>query len=82
LGCGTYADVGVLALIAFLLLRIESWPMRTAQQARRAPARAGQVQEAFIDSNCSRAVTINDRVVMEQVTSVAELSLVSPVGRA
>ena len=75
----TLMFLGALALIAFLFLRIESWPMRTAQQGTAELERlAGKVRDAFVEmAQLQPRVTINDRVVMEQTTGVAELALVS-----
>jgi hypothetical protein len=71
--------LGALALVAFLFLRMESWPMRTAQQGTAELERiAGKVRDAFVEiAQLQPRVTINDRVVMEQTTGVAELALVS-----
>ena len=75
----TLMFLGALALIAFLFLRIESWPMRTAQQGTAELERlAGKVRDTFVEiAQLQPRVTINDRVVMEQTTGVAELALVS-----
>ncbi|HSH39823.1 MAG TPA: DUF4230 domain-containing protein [Chthoniobacterales bacterium] len=75
----TVMFLAALALLAFLFLRIESWPMRTAQQGTAELERlAGKVRDAFIDmAQLQPRVTVNDRVVMEQTTGVAELALVS-----
>lgn len=75
----TLMFLGALALIAFLFLRIESWPMRTAQQGTAELERlAGKVRDTFVElAQLQPRVTINDRVVVEQTTGVAELALVS-----
>lgn len=75
----TLMFLGALALVGFLFLRIESWPMRTAQQGTAELERlAGKVRDAFVEmAQLQPRVTINDRVVMEQTTGLAELALVS-----
>ena len=71
--------LGALALIAFLFVRIESWPIRTARQGTAELERlAGKVRDAFVEiAQLQPRVTIKDRVVMEQTTGLAELALVS-----
>ncbi len=71
--------LGALALIAFLFLRIESWPIRTARQGTAELERlAGKVRDTFVEiAQLQPRVSINDRVVMEQTTGLAELALVS-----
>ena len=75
----TLMVLGALALIAFLFLRIESWPMRTARQGTAELERlAGKVRDAFVEmAQLQPRVTVKDRVIMEQTTGVAELALVS-----
>lgn len=75
----TIAFLAFLALIAFLFLRLETWPMRTARQGAAELERiAARVRETFVEiAQLQPRVTINDRVVMEQTTGVAELALVS-----
>ena len=71
--------LGALALIAFLFLRIESWPMRTAQQGtaelERLAARCGTFLSKW--PNCSHASRSRTASIMEQTTGIAELALVS-----
>lgn len=64
---------------AFLFVRIESWPIRTARAGTAELERlAGKVRDAFMDiAQMQPRVTINDRVYLEQTTAVAELALVS-----
>jgi hypothetical protein len=75
----TIMFLAALALIAFVFLRVETWPMRAAQQGTAELERlAGKVRDAFVDiAQLQPRVTINDRVIMEQTTGVAELALVS-----
>ena len=75
----TVMFLAALALIAFVFLRLETWPMRAAQQGTAELERiAGKVRDAFLEiAQLQPRVTINDRVVMEQTTGLAELALVS-----
>ena len=67
------------ALIALLFWRIETWPMRTAQQGTAELERLGRkARDAFIQiARMQPRVTINSRVYLEQTTGVLELALVS-----
>ncbi len=67
------------ALIAFVFWRVESWPMRTAQQSSAELERlAREVRTAFIDlAHLQPRITIHDRVYLEQTTAVAELAVLS-----
>jgi hypothetical protein len=75
----TIIAVAVLALLAFLFWRIESWPMRTAQQSTAELERLGRkVRDAFVDlAQMQPRVTIHDRVYLEKTTPVAELAVLS-----
>jgi hypothetical protein len=75
----TLMFLGALALIAFIFLRVESWPIRTAREGTAELERlAVKVRDAFVEmAQLQPRVTINDRVVMEQTTGVAELALAS-----
>ena len=67
------------ALVALLFWRIETWPMRTAQQASAELERIGrQARDTFLQiARMQPRVTINSRVYLEQTTGVLELALVS-----
>lgn len=67
------------ALLAFVFWRLETWPMRTAQQGSAELERlARKAREAFVGlTQLQPRVTINDRVLFEQTNAVAELALVS-----
>lgn len=75
----TVMFLAALGVIAFIFIRLETWPMRAAQQGTAELERlAGKVRDAFVEiAQLQPRVTINDRVVMEQTTGVAELALVS-----
>ncbi|MFN2508928.1 MAG: DUF4230 domain-containing protein [Chthoniobacterales bacterium] len=67
------------ALLALLFWRIESWPMRTAQQGRAELEQLGRkVRDAFVEIvRVQPRITINDRVYLEETTAVAELAILS-----
>ena len=67
------------ALLAFIFWRLETWPMRTAQQTSLELERlARKAREAFVGlTQLQPRVTINDRVFFEQTSAVAELALIS-----
>ncbi len=80
--CGLMLVIAVCilaALAAFLFWRMETWPMRAAQQGSAELERlAGKMRDAFVDlAQLQPRVTINDRVYLERTTAVAELALVS-----
>jgi len=67
------------ALLALLFWRVETWPMRTAQQGSAELERLGRkVRDAFVDlAQIQPRVTINNRVYLENTAPVAEIALVS-----
>ena len=67
------------ALLAFIFWRVETWPMRTAQQSSMELERlARKAREAFVGlTQLQPRVTIKDRVFFEQTNAVAELALIS-----
>ncbi|MFL6540059.1 MAG: DUF4230 domain-containing protein [Chthoniobacterales bacterium] len=67
------------ALVALVFWRLETWPMRTAQQSSAELERLGRkARDAFFSmAQMQPRVTINDRVYLEQTIGVAELALVS-----
>ena len=71
----------LLALLGggFIFWRLESWPMRTAQQGSAELERlAKKARDAFVDlANLQPRVTIHDRVYFEQTSDVAELAILS-----
>ena len=67
------------ALVGLLFWRIETWPMRTTQQAAAELERLGRkARDTFFEiARMQPRVTINSRVYLEQTTGVLELALVS-----
>jgi len=65
------------ALLAFIFWRMETWPMRNAQQGSAELQRlAKKAREAFVElAQLQPRVTIHDRVYFEQTSAVAELAL-------
>ncbi|CAN5467685.1 hypothetical protein BH18VER1_BH18VER1_12470 [soil metagenome] len=75
----TLIFIAAAILIAFIFLRLESWPMRTGRQsAAELELLAGKVRDAFVEiAQLQPRITVNDRVYLEQTTQVAELVLIS-----
>ena len=69
----------VAIVAAFIFLRLESWPARTARQSSAELERLGKdLRAAFIDiAHLQPRITINNRVYMEQATPVTELVVLS-----
>src|SRR6516225_6156684 len=69
----------VAATIFVILLRLESWPARSARQSTAELERLGKnLRAAFIDmAHLQPRITINDRVYMEQTQPVSELVVLS-----
>jgi len=69
----------VAIVVAFIFLRLESWPARTARQSSAELERLGKdLRAAFIDiAHLQPRITINNRVYMEQATPVTELVVLS-----
>ncbi len=67
------------ALLAFLFWRVESWPLRTAQQTTAELERVGKkVRDAFVAiAQLQPRVTIKNRVYFEETLPVAELAILS-----
>jgi Protein of unknown function (DUF4230) len=65
--------------ILIIVLRLESWPARTARQSTAELERLGKnLRAAFVDmAHLQPRITINDRVYMEQTQPVRELVLLS-----
>lgn len=66
-------------VVAFIFLRLESWPMRTAHQATDEVERVARgLRNAFLDiGHLQPRITVNNRVYVEQTTPTAELAIVS-----
>lgn len=69
----------IAATILVIVLRLESWPARTARQSTAELERLGKnLRAAFVDiAHLQPRITINDRVYMEQTTPVSELVVLS-----
>ncbi len=69
----------VCLLLAFLFLRIESWPARATHQGANELERLGRdVRNAFVDvAHLQPRITINSRVYLEQTTPTSELAVLS-----
>ncbi len=67
------------ALVAFIFIRVESWPVRTGRESAAELERlAGKVRDAFVEiAQLQPQVRINNRVYLEQTTQVAELAVIS-----
>ena len=67
------------AVLAFFFWRMETWPMRTAQQGSAELERLGKkARDAFVElAQLQPRVTINNRVYLEQTNAVAELAILS-----
>jgi Protein of unknown function (DUF4230) len=66
-------------LIAFLIYRAETWPMRTAHQSVSEAERvAADVKDAFVSiAHLQPRITVNERVYLEQTTPTSEFAVVS-----
>ena len=69
----------VAVLAAFLFLRLESWPARTAKQSTAELERVGrEVRDAFVEvAHLQPRITINNRVYLEKTTATAQLAILS-----
>ena len=69
----------VAGLAAFIFWRVETWPMRTAQQTGANLEQIGRdVRDAFVDlAQVQPRVTINNHVYFEKTTALAELAVLS-----
>jgi Protein of unknown function (DUF4230) len=70
----------ILALLAaFIVLRLASWPARTARQSVTELERlAREARQVFIQlAHLQPRVTVNNRIYLEQTTTVAELSVLA-----
>ena len=64
-------------LAAFIFFRMETWPARTAGQSATELERLGrEARDAFVRlAHLQPRVTVNNRVYLEQTTTIAELSV-------
>jgi len=75
----TFVALTIAMTILIIFLRLESWPARTARQSTAELERLGKnLRAAFVDiAHLQPRITIDDRVYMEQTTSVSELVVLS-----
>ncbi len=69
----------VAALSAFVFLRLESWPARTAGQGTVELERLGRdVRDALVEmAQLQPRVTVNNRIYLERTTATAQLAILS-----
>ena len=69
----------IASVVVLVVLRLETWPARTATQGTAELERLGKdLRSAFIDiAHLQPRITINNRVYMEQTTPVSELVVLS-----
>ncbi|MGH8093834.1 MAG: DUF4230 domain-containing protein [Chthoniobacterales bacterium] len=82
LGCPLAATllILILALLAgFIFYRLETWPRRTASQSVSELERLGrEARDAFVKlAQLQPRVTVNNRVYLEQTSTIAELSVLA-----
>ncbi|MEP6936711.1 MAG: DUF4230 domain-containing protein [Chthoniobacterales bacterium] len=67
------------ALVAFIFVRMETWPSRTAKGTADELERVGRdLRSAFIEiARLQPRITVNNRVYVERTTASAELALLS-----
>ena len=75
----TLSVLFVAALSAFVFLRLESWPARTASQGTAELERLGRdVRDALIDmAQLNPRITVNNRIYLEKTTATAQLAILS-----
>jgi Protein of unknown function (DUF4230) len=75
----TLSVLFVAALSAFVFLRLESWPARTASQGTAELERLGRdVRDALIEmAQLKPRVTVNNRIYLEKTTATAQLAILS-----
>ncbi len=75
----TLAVLIIAALSAFIFLRLESWPARTASQGTAELERLGRdVRDALIEmAQLKPRVTVNNRIYLERTTATAQLAILS-----
>jgi hypothetical protein len=69
----------VAALSAFVFLRLETWPARTASQGTAELERLGRdVRDALVEmAQLQPRVTVNNRIYLEKTTATAQLAILS-----
>ena len=82
LGCPIAAALIVLILAllaAFIFIRVENWPKRAVGQSVAELERLGrEARDTFVNlAHLQPRVTVNNRVYLEQTTTIAELSVLA-----
>jgi hypothetical protein len=69
----------VAALSAFVFLRLETWPARTASQGTAELERLGRdVRDALVEmAQLQPRITVNNRIYLEKTTATAQLAILS-----
>jgi hypothetical protein len=69
----------VAALSAFVFLRLETWPARTASQGTAELERLGRdVRDALVEmAQLNPRITVNNRIYLEKTTATAQLAILS-----
>jgi hypothetical protein len=75
----TFIALIAAAVLAFVFLRLETWPARTAHQANAELARvANSLRDAFVEiGHLQPRITVNNRTFIEKTTPVAELAVLT-----
>ncbi len=74
-----FAALLLAALVAFIFVRIETWPSRTARGTADELERVGRdLRDAFMEiAHLQPRITVNDHVYVERTTASVELALLS-----
>jgi len=69
----------VAAVLAFIFVRLETWPARTARQSTDELERVGRdVRDALVEmAQLQPRITVNNRVYLEKTTATAQLAILS-----
>src|SRR2546423_2814773 len=75
----TLSVLVIAALSAFIFLRLETWPARTASQGTAELERLGRdVRDALVEmAQLKPRVTVNNRIYLERTTATAQLAILS-----
>ncbi|HEX4641655.1 MAG TPA: DUF4230 domain-containing protein [Chthoniobacterales bacterium] len=75
----TLAVLIIAALSAFIFLRLETWPARTAKMGTDELERVGRdVRDALVEmAQLKPRVTVNNRIYLERTTATAQLAILS-----
>lgn len=75
----TLAVLIIAALSAFIFLRLETWPARTAKAGTAELERVGRdVRDALVEmAQLQPRITVNNRIYLERTTATAQLAILS-----